>query len=179
MQAAPPLHTLPAQDEQGVWRAVIEAPAGSRSKLKWQPALGAMQVQHVLPLGTAFPYDFGFVPSTRGADGDPLDVLLFMDEPLAPGTVVPCRLVGVILARQQAERGPAERNDRLLAVARHSHRYAHWRGLGDVPKSVLDEVERFFVFYNEQRQVRFEPLGRRGAREAERLLRAGMRDFAA
>ncbi|HYF16687.1 MAG TPA: inorganic diphosphatase [Ramlibacter sp.] len=177
MEAPPPLHALPAQEDDGSWRVVVEAPAGTRSKLKWQPALGALRLQHVLPLGTAFPYDFGFVPATRGEDGDPLDVLVFLDEPLPPGTVVACRLLGVILARQQAERGAAERNDRVLAVARSTHRYAHWRSMSDVPKGVLDEVERFFVFYNEQRQVKFEPLGRRGAREAERLLRAGMRAF--
>ena len=180
MSVPPALHELPARDDDGCWRAVIEAPAGSRNKLKWQPALGAMELHAVLPLGTAFPYDFGFVPSTQGQDGDPLDVLLFMDEPAPPGTVVPCRVLGVILARQkrQSGNGKAERNDRLLAVARNSHRYAHWKKMADITPSVLDEIERFFEFYNQQKGVRFEPLGRAGAAEAKRLLEDGRRAFA-
>ncbi|HZY16966.1 MAG TPA: inorganic diphosphatase [Ramlibacter sp.] len=175
MTPPPALDRLPAQDEDGCWRAVVEAPAGTRNKLKWQPALGAMELHAVLPLGTAFPYDFGFVPSTRGEDGDPLDVLLFMDEAVPPGTVVPCRLVGVILAQQQEGDAAPERNDRLLAVARNSHRYGHWRALEDVTPAVLDEVERFFVFYNQHKGVRFQPLGRAGAAEAQALLARGRR----
>ena len=176
---APALHELAARGDDGCWRAVIEAPAGSRNKLKWQASLGAMELHAVLPLGTAFPYDFGFIPSTQGQDGDPLDVLLFMDEPAPAGTVVPCRVLGVILARQKpASGGKAERNDRLLAVARNSHRYAHWKKMADVTPAVLDEVERFFVFYNAQKGVRFEPLGRAGAAEAKRLLEDGRKLFA-
>jgi inorganic pyrophosphatase len=178
MTPALALHRLAAQDDDGCWRAVIEAPAGSRNKLKWQPALGAMELHSVLPLGTAFPYDFGFVPSTLGEDGDPLDVLLFMDEPAAPATVVPCRMLGVILARQRpVAGGKATRNDRLLAVARHSHRYGHWKRLADVTPAVLDELERFFAFYNAQKGVRFEAIGRAGAAEARRLLAQGRRAF--
>jgi inorganic pyrophosphatase len=172
----PALHSLPAQDNEGCWRAVIEVPAGSRNKLKWQPALGAMELHAVLPLGTAFPYDFGFFPSTQGRDGDPLDVLLFMDEPVPPGTVVPCHVLGVILA-QQTSSGETGRNDRLLAVARNSHRYGHWKTMADVTPSVLDEVEHFFVFYNQHKGVRFEPLGRGDAADASRLLLEGREAF--
>ncbi|MGZ5846609.1 MAG: inorganic diphosphatase [Ramlibacter sp.] len=172
-----PLHRLAPRDDEGCWRAVIEAPAGTRNKLKWTPALQAMVLHAVLPLGTAFPYDFGFVPSTQGEDGDPLDVLLFMDEPAPPGTVVPCRMLGVIQARQKEGSARPQRNDRLLAVARHTHRYAHWHKLADVTPSVLDEIERFFVFYNAQKGVRFEPLDRAGTAEARRLLAQGQRAF--
>lgn len=177
MATVPALHALAAQDGDGCWRAVIEVPAGSRNKLKWQPALGSMALHAVLPLGTAFPYDFGFFPSTQGEDGDPLDVLLFMDEPVPPGTVVPCHVLGVILARQTSATGQVERNDRLLAVARDSHRYGHWKAMADVTPSVLDEVERFFVFYNQHRGVRFEPLGRGDAADASRLLLQGREAF--
>src|SRR3954463_12067339 len=117
MPAPPPLHQLPARDEEGCWRAVVEVPAGSRNKLKWQPALGAMELHAVLPLGTAFPYDFGFFPSTQGQDGDPLDLLLFMDEPVPAGTVVPCHVLGVILAQQTAADGKNQPNDRHAAAA--------------------------------------------------------------
>jgi inorganic pyrophosphatase len=176
-QAQPLLHELPSQDSEGHWRAVIEAAQGTRNKLKYLPELGALSLHAVLPLGTSFPYDFGFVPSTLGEDGDPLDVLVFMDQPVPPGTVVPCRLIGVIEASQKEKGEKARRNDRVLAVAAKTHRYGLWQGLGDVPANVLEEIERFFVFYNQQKGVTFKPLGRRGPAHAKELLAQGQQLF--
>ena len=169
------LHELPPRDADGRWHAVIEAAQGTRNKLKFDPELGTLALHAVLPLGTSFPYDFGFVPSTLGDDGDPLDILVFMDQPLPPGTVVPCRLLGVIEAEQQKKGEKARRNDRLLAVAEKTQRYTQWHKLADVPENVLDEIERFFVFYNEQKGVTFKPLARHGPGHAKRLLEEGER----
>lgn len=168
---------LAAWDDEGRLRAVIEAPRGCANKLKFQPGLGVFELHNVLPLGCVFPFDFGFVPGTRGEDGDPLDVLVVMDEPTVPGVVVPCRLVGVIEARQR----PLEethsdawvRNDRLVAVADKSHRHSDCRTLHDLGEGLLEEMERFFAFYNEQKGVRFTPLGRAGAAAAKRLVNEG------
>jgi inorganic pyrophosphatase len=170
----PSLDALPARDPSGDRLAVIEAAQGSRHKLKYRAEWRAFVLHGVLPLGTAFPYDFGFLPSTLGDDGDPLDVLVFADEALLPGSVVPCRIVGVIEAEQRKKgAAKAERNDRLLAVAAASQRWRECRGIDDVAAHVLDEVERFFVFYNEQKAVRFRPLARRGAKAAQRLVDDG------
>jgi inorganic pyrophosphatase len=176
-RSQPLLHELPSQDEKGNWHAVIEAAQGTRNKLKYLPELGALSLHAVLPLGTSFPYDFGFVPSTVGDDGDPLDVLVFMDQPVPPGTVVPCRLIGVIEAQQKEKGEKARRNDRLLAVAANTHRYGLWQKLGDIPDNVLEEIERFFVFYNRQKGVTFKPLARRGPMHAKELLAQGQRLF--
>jgi len=176
-RSQPLLNELPSQDEKGNWHAVIEAAQGSRNKLKYDPELGALTLHAVLPLGASFPYDFGFVPSTEGEDGDPLDVLVFMDEAVPPGTVVPCRMVGVIEAEQKEKGGKPMRNDRLLAVAAKTQRYAHCRELPDLAGNVLDEIERFFVFYNRQKDVAFKPLGRHGPARAKKLLERGQRLF--
>jgi inorganic pyrophosphatase len=173
----PLLHELPSHDDDGNWHAVIEAAQGTRNKLKYLPELGALSLHAVLPLGTSFPYDFGFVPSTLGEDGDPLDVLVFMDQPVPPGTVVPCRVIGVIEAEQKEKGQKARRNDRLLAVAAKTHRYGLWHKLADAPSNVLEEIERFFVFYNQQKGVTFKPLGRRGPAHAKELLAQGQRLF--
>lgn len=154
-------------------RAVIEVPAGSRSKLKYNPQLGAFELHHVLPPGAVFPCNFGFIPSTRGGDGDPLDILVFADEPLPPGTVAACRLVGVMEAQQAGAGKSPERNDRLLAVAAQSHLHRDWCRLADLPPQLLDELERFFVFYNQQRGAQFTPLGRRDSARAHELLVQG------
>ena len=104
-------------------RVVIETPKGSRNKFKYDEDLGCYRLNKVLPEGLGFPYDFGFVPRTKAADGDPLDVLLLMDEPAYPGIVVESRIVGVIEA-EQTEKGKTIRNDRVLAVSVISHVHA-------------------------------------------------------
>jgi inorganic pyrophosphatase len=159
----------PHDPESGGYLAVIEAAQGSRNKLKYDPALGVFRLDAVLPFGAAFPWCFGFIPRTLADDGDPIDVLVLMDEPAPVATVVPCRLLGVIEA-SQAKNGKRERNDRLVAVATESHFHERARALSDVPRKTLDEIERFFVSYNAQRNVRFEPLRRRGAARARALV---------
>lgn len=171
--AAPDLSTLPLDGEDGAVRVVVEANAGSRNKLKYEPKLGVFELHHVLPLGTSFPYDFGFLPATVGGDGDPLDAIVFADEPVPPGTVVSCRLVGVIEARQGRAGQKKNRNDRFLAVASQSHVYRDWKDLGDLPRRALDELEAFFVSYNAQRGIAFEPLARGDAARAKQLMDQG------
>jgi inorganic pyrophosphatase len=109
---------LPAFDRaEGHLNALVDTPKGSRNKFKYDAKLGLYVLGGVLPVGASFPYDFGFVPSTRGGDGDPLDVLLLMEEPAFVGCLVPTRLVGVIEAEQTERDGDTERNDRLIGVA--------------------------------------------------------------
>jgi len=159
------LADLPTRNDAGEWLAVIEATQGTRHKLKYQPEWRAFVLSGVLPLGLSFPYDFG----------DPLDVLVLADEAMPPGTVTPCRLVGVIEAEQQDEGERAERNDRLLAVAQPSHRYGECRELRDIAGAALEEIEHFFVVYNAHKGGRFTPLARRGAAVASRLVERGQR----
>src|SRR5216110_2920921 len=101
-------------------QVVIETPRGSRNKYAFDPDQRVFRMKKVLPEGMVFPHDFGFIPSTKAQDGDPLDVLLFMDQSAFPGCVVEARLVGVIEG-EQSEDGEKKRNDRLLAVANTSH----------------------------------------------------------
>jgi inorganic pyrophosphatase len=171
--------SLPAHDDDGALLAVVEATRATRHKLKYRADWDAFVLDGVLPLGLSFPYDFGFVPSTRGDDGDPLDVLVLADESLPVGAVVPSRLIGVIEA-EQLDKGAAEpeRNDRLLAVAIKSHRYGACRDLRDVADNVLAEIEQFFVAFNAQKGGRFRPLARRDAQAAARLVEDGERRFA-
>src|SRR5262249_25552490 len=121
-----------------------------------------------------FPYDFGFIPSTRGEDGDPLDVLLLADEPAFPGCVVPARLIGV-LAAEQTERGKTVRNDRLVDVVETPYNPARYRSLDEVGRQHLDGVEHFFAPYNEAEGRRFKPLARRGADRGRELVERATR----
>src|SRR5438067_4122518 len=108
------------EPESGTMNVVIETSKGSRNKLTYNPEEGLFELSKVLPRGMVFPFDFGFIPSTVGDDGDPLDVLVLMDEPVPAGCKIAARLLGVIEA-EQGKNGKLERNDRLIAVAQHCH----------------------------------------------------------
>jgi inorganic pyrophosphatase len=159
--------------ESGYWNVIIETPKGCRNKFDYEPESGSFMLSKVLPSGMAFPYDFGFVPSTLAADGDPVDVLVLMDEPAFPGCRVTCRLIGVIEGEQTEEDGTTHRNDRLLAVATTSHDHREIESLKDLDKKLLDEIEHFFVTYHDTEASVFKALGRYGPHRAKRLATQG------
>ena len=108
------LVSLPARTREGVL-VVVETPAGARVKLKLDPELGHISISRPLPLGLHYPFDWGFVPSTKAEDGDPLDAMLYGIGPGLAGAVVPARLLGVLKVEQNRKQGPGrERNDRLF-----------------------------------------------------------------
>ena len=154
---------------KGVCIAVIETTRGQRSKLKWDPSVGTWKLAGVLPRGMVFPFDFGFIPSTKGADGDPLDVLIVMDAQTSAGCIVDVRMIGVIEA-EQTEKGKTERNDRLLGVATVAHDFDHVHKLSDLGNTMVDQIGQFFVSYNRVRGKEFKILGNRGAKRALELI---------
>jgi inorganic pyrophosphatase len=91
-----PSELKPVNKGDDTVRVVIETPKDSRNKYAFDSEDEVFVLKRVLPAGMAFPYDFGFVPSTLAEDGDPVDVLVLMDQPAFPGCVLKCRLVGVI-----------------------------------------------------------------------------------
>src|SRR5580693_8162024 len=104
-------------------QVVIETPKGSRNKFAFNVDDHIFELKKVLPAGMAFPYDFGFVPSTEADDGDPVDVLVLMDEPAFPGCVLACRPIGIIEG-EQIGGAKRVRNDRVVAVEQDHHSYA-------------------------------------------------------
>lgn len=149
---------------------VIETPKGSRNKFKFDSASERFKLSKVMPEGMVFPYDFGYAPSTKAEDGDPLDVLVLTDEPLFPGCLVDCRAIGVIQADQEQE-GEKYRNDRLIAVATQSLLYSNLNTLEDLNPVVLKQIQDFFVNYQRVRNVKVTILGTGGPAEAVELVR--------
>src|SRR5215204_2448336 len=157
--------TLSPWSKDGSLTVVIETPKGSRNKFAFDPKRGIFELKKVLPAGMSFPYDFGFVPSTVAGDGDPIDVLVLMDEPAFPGCVLTCRLVGVIEG-EAIEDGDAERNDRLIGVETGTHSFATVKTLKDLGDSFVSELEAFFVNYHELSEHEYRVLNSRGPRVA-------------
>jgi inorganic pyrophosphatase len=168
--AAMKLDALEPVDDKGNLRAVLETPQGSRHKLKYEPDMHAFKMSNTLPAGMFMPFDFGFFPGTKAADGDPLDVLVLMDAPAYPGVVVGVRLLGVIEAEQSDDGGEPYRNDRLIAVAEGSTERGDLRRLTDLDDSLMSQIETFFATYAKLTGKTFRPIGRRGERVARRLL---------
>ncbi|MBV9655772.1 MAG: inorganic diphosphatase [Acetobacteraceae bacterium] len=166
-----PLSRLPAfENRSGDVTVVVETPKGSPNKYGYDPAPNAFRLKAVLPEGTAFPYDFGFIPSTLGQDGDPIDLLLFLDSPAAVGCILTARLIGVIEARQREGDGEWVSNDRLLGVATHAHTHNHVHGLEDLRPNLLDEIEQFFAHYVGSQGREFDATGRAGPDRARALV---------
>src|ERR1043165_8244209 len=162
--------------ESGHLNAIIDTPKGSRNKFKYDEQLGLFKLSGMLPVGSVFPFDFGYIPSTLGDDGDALDILLLMDEPAFTDYLVPAKLIGVIEAEQTEEQKTA-RNDRLIAVAADSRNHSHVRFLGDLNSNLLHEIERFFISYNETKGKQFKILNRVGPDRARDLVEAGIKKF--
>jgi len=151
-------------------QVVIETPAGSRNKFAFDPDQSVFALKKVLPAGMVFPYDFGFLPQTLAPDGDPIDVLLLMDEPAYPGCLVASRLIGVIEG-EQIDGKKKVRNDRLVAVANANHMYANIRKLENLPGKWLEELQVFFVNYHNLEGKKYELLGCKGADVAYTLIK--------
>ncbi|MBV9611350.1 MAG: inorganic diphosphatase [Acidobacteriaceae bacterium] len=150
-------------------RVVIETPKGRRNKFDYDRQLEAFTLGGLLPEGLSFPFDFGFVPSTVAEDGDPIDVMVLMDEPAHVGCVLDVRLIGFIEA-EQTEDGKTTENDRLIAVAVHSYSHENIQSISEVNKSLIDQVEEFFVSYNKSRGKKFKVLGVHGPSKAVKRL---------
>lgn len=149
---------------------IIETPRGSHIKYKYEEAKDYFALDKFLPVGITFPLDFGFIPHTRGGDGDPLDVLVLSDFPLATGTVAECRLIGVITAQQKEKGTVFYRNDRFVAVAIKSHTYADIQTMSDLGKSYTDKLINFFVLYNAMQGREFKTMGIKNNSVARKLI---------
>jgi inorganic pyrophosphatase len=155
---------------------IVESPRGSGTKLKYNPTTDAFELSYILPAGSTFPFEFGFIPSTLGEDGDPLDMLVLMDASTCVGCILTARAIGVIEA-EQTEKGKTFRNDRLIGVALASHQRAALKALAKLEASTISEIEHFFISYNEMRKRQFRPLRRTGVDTALKLIRTGVSKF--
>jgi len=178
MKRTTPTDALPAREPRsGRIHVLIDTPAGSRNKYKYDADLGVFRISRVLPLGMQFPHDFGSIPRTRAADGDPLDVMVLGQAPCFPGCLVTARLLGVLRA-QQRESGRTIRNDRLIAVGETAVNRASLRELRELDPQHLRDIEHFFESYNRRQGREFRIIGRGSRRAAHAVLERGLRAFA-
>jgi inorganic pyrophosphatase len=168
---------LPVHDNDGDVHVVVETTRGSAAKLKFDPELKVFTLSKALILGLTYPYDWGFVPSTKGEDGDPIDALVLHDAATAPGLVLKCKIIGVLQVLQKEKGKKAIRNDRLIAVPRDSHREQADKDARDLPKQVRTEIEKFFVATDELEAKRLKFIGWKGPKAGDRLIKLAAEKF--
>ena len=161
-------------DDGNLVHVVIETPKASRNKYAFDPELKIFQLKKVLPEGMTFPYDFGFVPSTKAEDGDPVDVLVLMDEPAFAGCLLKCRVIGVIEG-EQGKKKQKERNDRIVAIEQANHSFADVNHIRDLGGKFVRELEEFFVNYHEHMGKKYRILGVKGPTKARRRIEDGIK----
>jgi inorganic pyrophosphatase len=168
---------LPAFSADDMINLVVESPRGSTLKLKYDADQRVMTLSRPLALGLRYPYDWGFVPSTRAADGDPLDGFVMWEGSAYPGVVLACRPIGVLYVEQtDRERHVRERNDRLALLPANAPRMDGLLSVFDFHERVRAELERFFLEAVAFEGKELKTLGWGGPADAMTLVRASRRD---
>ncbi len=166
-----PDRPLPARSAHGGINVVVETPRGATGKFKFDEASGLFRFSRPLPAGITYPFDWGFVPGTRAADGDPLDAMVIWDGGSYPGVLVECRPLGAIKVEQTSRaHGDRERNDRLLVVPLKAPRQDGLRDVGSLSPRVREELEHFFTAVVAFEGKGLAILGWAGAADADALV---------
>jgi inorganic pyrophosphatase len=154
---------------------VVETPKGSRVKYSYDPETGMYIVSKSLPEGMVFPYNFGFIPGTLAADGDPLDMLILNEEPVVSNTLLFVRPIAVIKASQTEQPGEKPvRNDRIVGQAIGKESPLEVRELS-LDKKMVQEISVFFETYNKFYGKTFKVLGTAGAGKARKMVEKAIR----
>ncbi len=155
-------------------KIIVETPKGCTQKYVYEPESKVFKLKKLLPVGMTFPYDFGFVPGTKGEDGDPLDVVVLWEFGSFPGCSIDCRLIGAIKATQRGEEGTMIRNDRFIAIPEVSIMYAGINNIKELQPTLLTELEMFFSTYANIEKKDFRLSGTLDRKEALSLIQSSM-----
>jgi inorganic pyrophosphatase len=170
-----PLDELPHELNRATFtcQAIVEASAGSRVKVYYDPESHRFRTGKFLPLGMAFPLDFAFIPSTLGGDGDPLDLLILPEAALPAGCIVHVRILGILEAEQRKPNKRPKRNDRLIARLTESRLFAHVQHIDELGPRFVAELTTFFETYKRLRGQTYEVLRVGGPERAADIIDEG------
>ncbi len=150
---------------------LIETPKNSQLKFDYDKKLRCCKLNKMLPAGMVFPFDFGFIPGTKGGDGDPLDVIAISEFNSFPGCAMDCRIIGAILAEQTEKEGKTVRNDRFFGIPLESEQFRSVEEIHHLPGQVVSQIEDFFINYNREAGKQFKVLDTAGSDAALKLIK--------
>jgi inorganic pyrophosphatase len=151
-------------------------PAGAGPNLRTTRNSKPFILSKSLLTGLTYPHDWGFVPSTKADDGEPLDIMVIHDAATFPGIVLTCRIIG-ILQIEQKSKGKAKRNDRLFAVPRRSHSEQGLRDVREISKPIQEELEKFFIATDELEDKKLDIIGWKGPQDRDEGDQGQRQDF--
>ena len=187
-----PWHGIsPGDKAPSLLQCFVEVVPSDTLKYEIDKVSGYLRIDRPQKYSNICPALYGFVPQTYcgdsvaafssektgrtlAGDGDPLDILVLMDSPAHVGCLIEVRIIGVIIA-DQTDGAKKETNDRLLGVAVHSYQHDHVNSMDDLSKTLLSQLEQFFVSYNKQRGKKFKITGTGGPKKAISFLKKGIR----
>ncbi len=157
---------LPAgRDVPNLVNVIVESPKGSRNKYEYDKQTGAIVLDRVLYSSIHYPGDYGLIPQTYYEDGDPLDILVMVNEPTFSGCVIQARPIGLFRMKDRDEP-----DDKILAVPASDPIFGDYHDIGDIPQHFLQEVAHFFAVYKDLEGVHVKTLGWEGAERAKQRI---------
>ena len=151
---------------------LIEIPRGSRNKYEFDKEIGRIKLDRVLHSSVTYPADYGFIPDSLSADGDPLDVLVITRFPTFPGCVVEARPIALIDMIDTKEG-----DEKIVAVPVGDPQFASWNELEDIPEALRNEINEFFKTYKNLEPGKFvEIQGWKGREEAEAMIKKAIKN---
>jgi inorganic pyrophosphatase len=172
----PNLFNIPSFTDDDDVNVVVETPRGSRAKFDYDPKLKTFTLSKSLLTGLTYPHDWGFVPSTKADDGDPIDIMVVHDATTFPGVVLTCRAIGILQIEQNSN-GKTERNDRLFAVPKDSHSEQALQDVRDLSEPIQQELEKFFKATDELEDKTLTILGWKGPKAAVQAIKTAAKSF--
>lgn len=150
---------------------IVEIPKGSRNKYEYNKDRGVIKLDRVLYSSVSYPGDYGLIPQTFWDDGDPLDILVMINQPTFPGCIIEARPIGLF---RMEDRG--ESDDKVLAVPSQDPLFGGYHDIGDLPPHFLAEVQHFFSVYKDLEEGgRVNPIGWENAASAKEAIKHAMK----
>lgn len=128
-------------------KVLIEIPEGSSVKYELDEETGEMTVDRLMPTAMSYPVNYGLIDGTAGQDGDALDALVFISQPVAPGVVINCKVIGLL--EMEDEEGIDHKIVCVPAKTKIDPICGAWESMSDVPQPKLDQIKHFFEHYKD------------------------------
>lgn len=151
---------------------MVECPKHSRNKIEWDPKIKQFRFSRMLFTSTQYPIEYGFIPNSLAADGDPADIMALTGEPTFTGCVIEVRIIGMLkMIDHDVE------DNKILAVPVRDPHYSHIKKLSDVPQDRLNEIEHFFKVYKQLEKKKVVVKGWDGRKKALQYLQKAFKRY--
>ncbi|MCL2110014.1 inorganic diphosphatase [Microgenomates group bacterium] len=157
-------------------KVLIEIPRGSRVKYELNEETLEMEVDRVMPTMMGYPMDYGLIEGTAGEDGDALDALVFISEPVISGVFLKCKMIGVL--EMEDEEGIDHKIVVVPAKAKIDPICGEWESIKDIPEARKAQIKHFFEHYKDLEKGKWVKLnGWHDAKRAEEIYKAGVKRY--